>query len=58
MNATEEYLASPTVLKIYDFMYSFQFKILLGSIWSLLVVFGILGMYLFKFIIMNIYLKI
>jgi hypothetical protein len=45
MNTTEEYLASPVVLRIYDFMYSFQFKIILGSIWSLLVVFGILGLY-------------
>lgn len=43
MNSTDDYIASPITLKIYDFMYSTNFKIMLGSIWSLLVLFGVLG---------------
>jgi hypothetical protein len=43
MNSTEEYIESPTVLMIHDFIYSIKFKIILGTVWLLLLLLGILG---------------
>ena len=43
MNSTEDYFETPTVLIIHDFIYSIKFKIILGTVWSLLLLLGILG---------------
>ena len=48
INSTDEYMASETVLLIYNFMYSTYFKVILGSLWSLLVLFGVLGNFHFR----------
>jgi len=57
MNSTEEYLASSHALIIHDFIYSIKFKIILGTVWSVLLILGIIGINM-KYFKSNIYFTI
>ena len=50
MNSTDDHLAGSNVVIIHDFIYSIKFKIILGTVWSVLLILGILGKYEINYI--------